>query len=102
MPLDPPSAFSEAVASGRAWAGPLPADGPVRGAARPDRLPRSVATAAILPVRAQRETIAVLYGDAPDGGDVPPIGPLVDFVERAGRALDEAFLARRAPAAAAC
>ena len=41
----------------------------------------------------------MLYADAPDGGDLPPIEPLVEFVEQAGRALDEAFLARRAPAA---
>jgi len=99
--LHPPSVFTEAVATGRPWAGPLPADGPVRGLL--DRIgPMAATTGAVLPVRAHRETIAVLYGDAPDGGDLPPIGPLVEFVEQAGRALDEAFLARRAPAAASC
>jgi hypothetical protein len=61
-----------------------------------------VAEAAILPVTAHRETIAVLYGDAPEGGSLPPAGPLLDFVERAGRALDEAFLARRKAPASAC
>ncbi len=101
VPLDPPSMFREAVTTGRSWTGPLPADGPVRGLL--DRIgPLEAATAAILPVRAHREVIAVLYGDAPDGGELPPIGPLVEFVEQAGRALDEVFLARRTPAPATC
>jgi hypothetical protein len=101
VPLGPPSVFSEAVASGRPWTGPLPADGPLRGLL--DRIGPMAATAGVvLPVRAHRETVAVLYGDAPEGGDLPPIGPLVEFVEQAGRALDEAFLSRRAPAAASC
>ncbi len=99
--LEPPSPFSEAVASGKAWTGPLPADGPLRDLL--DRIgPLGAATAAILPVRAQRAAIAVLYGDAPNGAVIPPIGPLVDFAERAGRVLDQALLARRTPAPAAC
>ncbi|HXK12340.1 MAG TPA: response regulator [Vicinamibacteria bacterium] len=101
VPLDLPSPFSEAVASGRPWTGRLPRQGPVR--ALVDRIGARAATdAAILPVTAHRETIAVLYGDAPDGGSLPALAPLLDFVERAGRTLDEGFLARRAPAAAAC
>jgi hypothetical protein len=48
-----------------------------------------------VPLRTSRETVAVLYGDAPDGGELPPLGPLLDFVEHAGRTLDEAFLSRR-------
>ena len=101
VPLDPPSAFSEAVVSGRAWVGRLPPDGPVR--ALLDRIGSLEASeAAILPVTAQRETIAVLYGDAPNGGSLPPARPLLDFVQRAGRALDEAFLARRKAPADAC
>jgi len=55
----------------------------------------AAAAAAVVPLRTNRETIAELYGDAPEGGELPPIGPLLDFVEKAGRALDEAFLARR-------
>ncbi len=94
VPLDPPSVFSEAVATGRSWTGALPPDGPVRGLL--DRIgPMAATTAAVVPLRTSRETIAVLYGDAPEGGDLPPLGPLLDFVERAGRALDEAFLSRR-------
>ena len=96
VPLEPASVFSEAVATGRSWTGRLPADGPLRGLL--DRIgPMEATAAAVLPVHAHREAIAVLYGDAPDGGDLPPIAPLVEFVDEAGRALDEAFLARRAP-----
>jgi CheY-like chemotaxis protein len=96
IPLQPASVFSEAVATGRSWTGPLPADGPLRGLL--DRIgPMGATAAAVLPVQAHREAIAVLYGDAPDGGELPPIGPLVEFIDEAGRALDEAFLARRAP-----
>jgi hypothetical protein len=94
--LDRPSAFSETVATGRPWTGPLPPDGPVRGLL--DRIgPMGATTAAVLPLRSGRETIAVLYGDAPEGGELPPLDPLLDFVERAGRTLDEALLSRRLP-----
>ena len=96
VPLDGPSVFSEAVATGRSWAGPLPPDGPVRGLL--DRIgPMGAANAAVLPLQTNRETVAVLYGDAPEGGALPPLGPLVEFFEQAGRALDEAFLSRHAP-----
>ena len=101
VPLEPPSAFSEAIATGRAWTGPLPAGGPLRGLL--DRIGSlGATTAAILPVRTGRDAIAVLYGDAPDGGALPSIEPLVSFVEGAGRTLDEALLARRTAAPASC
>jgi hypothetical protein len=58
--------------------------------------------AAVLPVRAQHETIAVVYGDAPGGGALPELAPLVAFTEQAGRALDTALLERRAPTELAC
>jgi hypothetical protein len=96
VPLDPPSAFSEAVASGRAWTGLLPTDGPVRDLL--DRIgPLGASAASIVPVRAHRETIAVLYGDAPDGAALPPVEPFGEFVEQAGRTLEGALLARRTP-----
>jgi CheY-like chemotaxis protein len=99
--LEPASPFSEAVESGKPWTGPMPADGPMRGLL--DRIgPMGAVGAVVLPVRAHREAIAVLYGDAPDGGALPPIGPLVEFAEEAGRILGEAFLARRTPAPVAC
>jgi hypothetical protein len=47
------------------------------------------------------ETIAVLYGDAPDGTALPPVAPFVRFVERAGRALEETLASRHATLAAA-
>jgi CheY-like chemotaxis protein len=99
--LEPASPFSDAVASGKAWMGPLPDNGPMRDLL--DRIgPLGALAAAILPVRAHREAIAVLYGDAPEGGTLPPIDPLVEFAEEAGRILGEAFLARRTPAPVAC
>jgi CheY-like chemotaxis protein len=94
VPLDQASVFSDAVATGRSWTGPLPPDGPLRGLL--DRIgPMGAANAAVVPLRTNRETVAVLYGDDAEGGALPPLDPLLDFVERAGRALDEAFLSRR-------
>jgi hypothetical protein len=101
VPLGPASPFAEAVAFGRAWSGPLPAEGPLR--AMVDRLGSlGAVAAAVLPVRAQHETIAVVYGDAPGGAELPELGPLVEFTEQAGRALDAALLKRRAPTQLAC
>jgi len=101
VPLRSASPFAEAVAFGRAWSGPVPADGPVR--ALVERL-GSLGTqaAAVLPVRAHHETIAVVYGDAPGGGPLPELGPLVAFTEQAGRALDRALVARRNDEELAC
>lgn len=101
VPLGPPSVFGEAVASGQPWTGALPADGPLRELL--DRIgPLGAGAAAVLPVRAHREVVAVVYGDAPEGGEIPPIEPLAAFVKQAGLALGEALLARRAPARASC
>ena len=101
VPLGPPSVFGEAVASGQPWTGALPADGPLREML--DRIgPLGAGAAAVLPVRAHREVVAVLYGDAPEGGEIPPIEPLAAFVKQAGLALGGALLARRAPARASC
>jgi CheY-like chemotaxis protein len=92
--LDEPSAFAESVATGRAWSGPIPPSGPLR--ALLDRMgPLGARDAAVLPVRAPRDTVAVLYGDAPHGGPLPDLAPLVAFVDRAGRALEESLAARR-------
>jgi CheY-like chemotaxis protein len=100
VPLEAMSVFGQAVARGRAWQGSIPADGPVRELA--ERLGAFDARqAALVPVRALHETIAVLYGDAPDGTDLPPVAPFAGFVERAGRALEQTLEARRATLAAA-
>jgi CheY-like chemotaxis protein len=96
VPLDEPSPFEEAVALGRAWQGALPAAGPLR--ALLNRIgPLDVTSAAVVPVRVGRETIAVLYGDAPAGDPLPPLAPFVEFVERAGRALEGSLGARGVP-----
>jgi hypothetical protein len=64
-----------------------------------DRLGSLGATsAAVLPVRAQHETIAVVYGDAPGGAALPDLEPLVAFTRHAGRALDAALVERRSAA----
>ncbi len=99
--LDRPSPFAEAVASGRPWSDAVPPDGPER-----DLLERvgtlGVARAAIVPVRAWRDTVAVLYADAPAGVTVPPLEPFLAFVEQAGQALEASLLARRAQQAVSC
>jgi CheY-like chemotaxis protein len=98
--LDEASPFADAVAPGRFWTGPPPANGPTQHLL--ERIgPLNVTAAAVIPVRAQNATIAVLYGDAPKGQTLPALDPLADFANQAGRALDEAFLARRSAAAPA-
>ncbi len=101
VPLVPPSPFSEAVALGRVWYGPLPDAGPLH--ALVERLGRfQAAEAAIVPVRAHQETLAVVYGDAPQGGRLPDLVPLYFFAEAAGRALDSVVSLRRAQTPLAC
>ena len=100
FPLEAGSPFGQAVASGRAWHGEIPAAGPLRGLV--ERIGAFDArSSALIPLRAMHETIALLYGDAPDGAELPPIAPFTHFVERAGRALEETLAARRATLAAA-
>lgn len=101
VPLTPPSPFSEAVAFGKVWSGPLPADGPL-GALVAQLGALGAAEGAVLPVRSQHETLTIVYGDAPGGGRIPDLAPLVSFIEAAGRALDSTLLARRSPTPLAC
>jgi hypothetical protein len=100
VPLDEPSPFVEAVAPGRPWAGAPSATGPT-GRLLASLGALDVTSAVVIPVRAQRDTIAVLYGDNAGGRALPDPGPLADFADRAGRALDEAFLAQREDGSAA-
>jgi hypothetical protein len=95
--LDEASPFADAVAPGRFWTGPPPANGPTQRLLE-DIGSLNVTAATVIPVRAQQATIAVLYGDAPNGAPLPALEPLTDFANQAGRALDEAFLARRSAA----
>ena len=101
VPLTPPSPFSEAVAFGKVWSGALPADGPL-GALVAQLGALGAAEGAVLPVRSQHETLTIVYGDAPGGGRIPDLAPLVRFIEAAGRALDSTLLARRSPTPLAC
>ncbi len=102
VPLDTPSPLADGVATGRAWAGPIADGGPLRDLV--DSIGALEARfSAVLPIRASRQTIALLYADAPDGSAMPPIEPFARVVEEAGRAFDSALLARRAvPEATAC
>jgi CheY-like chemotaxis protein len=100
VPLDEPSPFADAVVSGAAWAGPLPPDGALRGLV--DRIgAHSARQAAVVPLRATHQTIAVVYGDDPAGAPLPAIGPFVEFAERTGHALESSLAARRTAAARA-
>ena len=94
VPLDEPSPFAEAVVPGRAWAGQPAASGTGRTLLRSIGA-QQAKSATVIPVRAQLETVAVLYGDDPRGHSLPGLEPLTDFARRAGRALDDAFLAQR-------
>jgi len=100
VPLDEPSPFADAVVSGAAWSGPLPPDGALR--ALVDRIgAHSVRHAAVVPLRATHQTIAVVYADDPGGAPLPAIEPFVEFAERTGCALEASLAARRtAPAPA--
>lgn len=91
--LHPPSPFSEVIASGRLWAGSIPAAGVL--ATFLEGIGRLAATdAAILPMRAAGETMAVVYADAPDGTALDATAAFARFVERAGRALDASMAGR--------
>ncbi len=97
--LEAPSPFRDAVSTGAAWTGDLAGEGPVGDLL--DRIgPLGARQGAVVPLRAGHQTIAVLYGDGPDGATLPAIEPLVAFVDRAGRALEQALAARRTAASA--
>ena len=52
--------------------------------------------AALLPLLAHRETIALLFGDNPETGrDVKRLDALVLFIDQAGLALENLFLQRK-------
>jgi hypothetical protein len=99
--LEEPSPFGDALVTGRPWTGRIPPKGPLRDLL--DEIgPLGATAAAIVPVRASRETIAVVYADAPDGATLPQLEPFVAFVDRAGQVLEESFASRRAAQPIAC
>ena len=99
--LEEPSPFGDAVVTGKPWQGRIPPKGPLRDLL--DQIgPLGASTAAIVPVRASRETIAVVYADAPHGATLPELEPFVTFVNRAGQVLEDSLASRRAAQAIAC
>jgi CheY-like chemotaxis protein len=95
IPLGEPSVFADAVSSRKAFTGPPPADrwaGHLMG--RIGRFQSS--DIALLPLRAHRETIALLFGDNPETGrGVAGLEALEVFVHQAGIALENVFLQRK-------
>ncbi len=95
IPLNEPSVFREVVDARKPFAGPLPQDrwaGHVMG-----RIGRFQSRgAALLPLVAHRETIALLFGDNPESGrEAERLAALEVFVEEAGIALENVFLQRK-------
>jgi CheY-like chemotaxis protein len=94
LPLAPPSVFEQVVADSRPYQGPLSkADwsrlGATLGRARSE-------VVALLPLVAQRETIAVLLGDNPTtGAAFRRLETLEVFISQAGVALENASFRRR-------
>ncbi|HXB53395.1 MAG TPA: DUF4388 domain-containing protein [Vicinamibacteria bacterium] len=94
LPLAEPSVFEEVVASARPYRGPLSKDDWARLGSTLGRV-RSQAVA-LLPLVAQRETIALLLGDNPaTGADFRRLETLEVFINQAGVALENASFRRR-------
>jgi CheY-like chemotaxis protein len=95
IPLGEPSVFADTVSSRKAFTGPPLADrwaGHLMG--RIGRFQSS--DIALLPLRAHRETIALLFGDNPETGrGVAGLEALEVFVHQAGIALENVFLQRK-------
>jgi CheY-like chemotaxis protein len=94
IPLSEASVFQQVVGSGQAHVGPLPAGR--FEALLTDALGHYASReAALLPLVANRETIALLYGDNPlTGSEMRRLDGLVVFLSQAGIALETAFLQR--------
>jgi len=95
IPLADPSAFRDAVESGRPFMGPLP-DGKwtkhLMG--KVGRFQSN--SVALFPLVTHRESIAVLLGDNPEtGGEFRRLEALEMFIDQTGVALENAFLQRK-------
>jgi CheY-like chemotaxis protein len=95
IPLGEPSAFLEAVQTGKPRVGALP---PGKWSSyligRIGRFHSS--TVALLPLVTHRETIALLFGDNPETGrEFPRLDALEVFIYQAGIALENAFLQKK-------
>jgi CheY-like chemotaxis protein len=95
IPLSEPSVFLDVVSRRTPFYGPLPAG------RWSDYLIGCLGrfrshSAALLPLIAHRDAIAVLYGDNPDSGRaVGRLEALEVFIQQAGAALENAFLQRK-------
>jgi len=95
IPLAERSVFQQVAESRKGFCGTLPRDrwtGHLIG-----RIGRFQSrTAALLPLVAHRETIAMLYGDNPESGrPLAELPALEVFLEQAGTALENVFLQRK-------
>jgi CheY-like chemotaxis protein len=95
IPLAEPSVFQDAVASGRPHVGPLP-EGPWERKLLATLGRFDAKDGALLPLVANRETIALLYADNPNSGSaIGVLETLEVFLSQAGVALENAFLQRK-------
>ncbi len=99
IPLGEASLFKDVARERRVFSGPPPADrwlGHMMG-----RIGRFQSRGiAVLPLVAQHETIAMVFGDNPESGRDPgSLEPLEVFVQQAGIALENVFLQKKLQAA---
>jgi CheY-like chemotaxis protein len=95
IPLSEPSVFQETVAGCRTFSGPLPSDRWTQNLmVKVGRFKSG--EAALIPLLAHRETIALLFGDNPETGRaLSSLEALEVFIHHAGVALENAFLQRK-------
>jgi hypothetical protein len=96
IPLNEASAFADTVSRRRPFIGVTAEDGKwmAHFYGKVGRFRAS--NAALLPLLAHRETIALLFGDNPETGrDVKRLDALVLFIDQAGLALENLFLQRK-------
>jgi CheY-like chemotaxis protein len=95
VPLTEPSAFLDVVANGRPFYGELPEGRWNRHVL--GKLGNFQSTGvALMPLIANRETIAVLWGDNPETGRaISKLEPLELFMTQAGISLENAFLQKK-------
>jgi CheY-like chemotaxis protein len=95
IPLSEPSGFLEVISTGKPRSGSVPAG--KRTDELLDRIGRFRATtAALLPLTAHRDTIAILFGDNPETGrEVGGLEALEVFMHQAGIAMENALLQKK-------
>ena len=95
IPLSEPSVFVDVVSGSRTFVGPLPNDRWTQNLMGKVGRFKS-GEAALVPLLAHRESIALLFGDNPETGrSLPNLEALEVFMHHAGVALENAFLQRK-------